>query len=918
MEGFLTALCLICTVLGITETISTTPIKHHSTLDYCITFAVPVLLLSAGTGLLVLDQCLSRRLSLDSHEWQGYGQSLLHIVFRCVEVWSRAIIFAIFIVIQRKDFDYMLHVLLVFDVLVALTLIAVHGGAETSWSVRLVCAIPCIFADIFFFIDSPYKRMAARKLSSCLFWRNVLEVLVMMVITPVLVQSDSVATHLRGMWHTNEITLSLGIIALILYPIMYFWAWTVRRSQRLDIFTACVQGNARAVAALTTNAAVGFSLDCRDVFGKTPLMLAAAHGHAEICRTLTKEGATVDAFTLPVTGCLSRPYSNIFLARSKWTAMHFAASGGHEHVLRVLLEDAAKSGTKGTKESEEAALTSSRTGRTFRDARKCTPLHIAAWRGHQECVQLLKRFCPNMVPARDEGGKTPEQRSSKSLSGDIFQHTDSLLNPEISAAMMSLDRSEAPLPTSGDVETGGGVADTHWPRVQIPIGRTNDTRQDASGLCSFVAGSSGGVMASLFLLDARQQHGLEVIIEDQPFQESPLSQVEEEERPKVNYTSLDDVTADDANKPELLKIEDLEPIDRRGNAFEVRRQSHSGSLGSRPGDVARELAHRMTRPPNAAILGEGSFGIVWRARDKQTDKLYAVKIISARQRRRAGIAMRDAEAAELVRCHPHPCLVTLHLVHHFVDAQSYMLVMEFCENGDLGDKVCAALVASNPTTVEGDRVRPNYTPPVLSLTWIGQSYLGLEHLHLNAGALLRDLKVENVVIDRHNCAKIIDFGLVRMSTESDGTWTFGVPPGSPGYIAPEIVRGETYSFPADLYSFGVLVWVLLSGGVNNHTEPTPPISTPGFGYQSHADDWRLLQKALDRPERHHARPLPNSAAKDFVSKLTQQRKERRMGHAQIRNHSFFKPLRLPPSSARKSEVEAWVAKSMLDGAAQRR
>mmetsp|Transcript_58941 Transcript_58941/g.156903 ORF Transcript_58941/g.156903 Transcript_58941/m.156903 type:complete len:1064 (-) Transcript_58941:73-3264(-) len=915
IEGFLTALCLICTILGITRKKSS-PIIHHSVWDYSITFAVPVLLVSAGTGLLVLDQCLSKRLSVDStHVWEAIPRSVLHVIFRSVEVYSRATVFAIFVAILRADCQYILTMLLGFDLMVTLCLIAFHGGSETTWSVRLVCAIPCIFADIFFFIDSPYKRMAARKLSSCLMWRSLIEVCAMILVTRLLIKPDALMSHMSEIWDTNGITMSLCVVTLLLYPMMYYWAWRVRRGQRLDIFTACEQGNSAAVTALTTDAAVGFSLDCRDVFGKTPLMLAATHGHADICHTLLKEGATVDAFTQPIfSAVLRRPYSNIALARSKWTAAHFAAEKGHAHVLRVLLQHMEQaevmrtaksdctSGTVPLLESQLVEATIRRTARTLKDTWKCTPLHIAAWRGHLECVLVLTRSCPNMVLARDDGNQTPEERASKKLPSTCLQPTDSWASPEMEDGIMAA--------SSCDVEKRF-VTDAPWPQVQIPISRTTDTRVDAPGLCSFVAGSGGGVLAGFFFTDTRLQHSLEVIDEDVQFREEPF---EEETTTDFPYISLTDESNDgtvDAGKSlPVPAVEDLEPIDKRGNVFEVKRSSRSSPTSSRPSDLAYDLANRMTKPPNAAMLGEGSFGIVWRARDKRTGQYYAVKIISARERCRAGIAMRDADAADLVRLHPHPCLVTLYLVHHFVEVRSYMLVMEFCPKGDLGDQVHMALVASNGS-VEGS-ARPNYSPPRLAHTWIAQSYLGLEHLHLNAGALLRDLKVENVVIDEHHRAKIIDFGLVRMSTESDGTWTFGVPPGSPGYIAPEIVKGEKYSYPADLYSFGVLVWMLLTGGVTNQEEPTPPISNPGFGFKAHAEDWRLLQNAMERPERHHARPLPCSTAKDFVTRLTQQRKDRRMNHEQIRNHAFMKPSRLPPSNVRRSEVVAWVERSMAD------
>merc|ERR1719152_170198 len=102
--------------------------------------------------------------------------------------------------------------------------------------------------------------------------------------------------------------------------------------------------------------------------------------------------------------------------------------------------------------------------------------------------------------------------------------------------------------------------------------------------------------------------------------------------------------------------------------------------------------------------------------------------------------------------------------------------MELCTNGDLYNQVRAA---------RGDGRRGIYVPPPLARCWCGQVFLGLEHMHLRMSTLLRDLKPENVVLDAVGRAKLTDFGLGRFGVESTGQWTFGMPTGSPGYVAPE-------------------------------------------------------------------------------------------------------------------------------------
>ncbi|CAE8664340.1 unnamed protein product [Polarella glacialis] len=115
------------------------------------------------------------------------------------------------------------------------------------------------------------------------------------------------------------------------------------------------------------------------------------------------------------------------------------------------------------------------------------------------------------------------------------------------------------------------------------------------------------------------------------------------------------------------------------------------------------------------------------------------------------------------------------------------------------------------------------------MRWLAQIFLGLEHMHLEMDTLLRDLKPENVVLSASGCAKLTDFGFGRFGVESSGCWSFGMPSGSPGYVSPEVLHRESYDSRADLYSFGVLAWVMLTGGVTIGSEPVPPMGRPRYG-----------------------------------------------------------------------------------------
>jgi len=346
-------------------------------------------------------------------------------------------------------------------------------------------------------------------------------------------------------------------------------------------------------------------------------------------------------------------------------------------------------------------------------------------------------------------------------------------------------------------------------------------------------------------------------------------------------------------------LRDLQPVDAEGNCA--------------PAWVAMvEEAERRGQPLGNAkflyldrpvILGSGSFGVVWRALDRRTGERFAVKNIRTSTATGATTAEREYEMSNHIRMQPHPFIVRLHQVHSCLEIGFFMIVMELCTHGDL-------LHWIRTYRVKAAREQRRYTPPPLALKWLGQVFLALEHLHLKMGALLRDLKPDNVVINDQGLAKLTDFGFGRFDADSDGTWSFGVPPGSPGYIAPECLLQQSYDCRADLYSYGVLIWVLLTGGVLYDLEPRPPVGrrrSPG-DFTAHSNDWQYLQQCLTDPERHQAQPVPSNAS-GLVTRLVQRRPDERPMHAEIRQYPLLQELSLPEAGASRQTVVAWIAEA---------
>lgn len=333
-------------------------------------------------------------------------------------------------------------------------------------------------------------------------------------------------------------------------------------------------------------------------------------------------------------------------------------------------------------------------------------------------------------------------------------------------------------------------------------------------------------------------------------------------------------------------VQDLVPIDN--DEGEDAQWNKMKDVMAKQGRLGKHYAS----PPANSILGSGTYGKVWRAKHT-SGNLFAVKNL------RTKAAGREREVFAQLQQKPHPCIVNLYHVQDFEDNDTCSLVMELCQGGDLMGQI--------------KRVRElgPYETPARSQLWMGQVFLGLEHMHMNSETLFRDLKPGNILLDAQGNVKLADFGVSRVGTQSSGAWTFGNPSGSPGYVAPEILRQEPYSAKADLYSFGVLLWVMHTGGLRQYQDPQPPTNARQMGrtasgpdYAALFGDFRLMQLQVEDQSGEKA-PAITGAAQDLVMKLVQEGPDDRLDHAGVRGHPFIAELCLPAPGADVETVVAW-------------
>ena len=107
------------------------------------------------------------------------------------------------------------------------------------------------------------------------------------------------------------------------------------------------------------------------------------------------------------------------------------------------------------------------------------------------------------------------------------------------------------------------------------------------------------------------------------------------------------------------------------------------------------------------------------------------------------------------------------------------------------------------------RIRENkYFPNDVALFYSCETFLALQYLH-SKNILYRDLKPENLLLDKYGHIKLIDFGFAKILKPSERTFTLC---GTPEYMAPEVMeKTNGYGIAADYWALGILIYEMLVG-----------------------------------------------------------------------------------------------------------
>ena len=271
--------------------------------------------------------------------------------------------------------------------------------------------------------------------------------------------------------------------------------------------------------------------------------------------------------------------------------------------------------------------------------------------------------------------------------------------------------------------------------------------------------------------------------------------------------------------------------------------------------IGRVLADRFEI---ASVLGEGGMGKVYSAKDRESDSLAAVKVVHGKLSDNEEYVQRLKQEARTAGRLRHDNAVRI-LAHGETEQGEAFLAMEYCPGRSLKEVIAKEKHLAVPRAC-------NIIAQVLGA-------VGAAH---KQGIIHRDIKPENIKIApdplRGEGVKVLDFGVAKFiggegapEMENAVKTKTGIILGTPKYMAPEQIRGESVDGRADLYSCGAILYEMLSGTppfqaedvfgyVSKHLkEPVIPLGDrcPERGIPKEVDDlvmWMLEKNPLQRPK----------------------------------------------------------------------
>ncbi|MDX1614313.1 MAG: protein kinase, partial [Candidatus Promineifilaceae bacterium] len=235
---------------------------------------------------------------------------------------------------------------------------------------------------------------------------------------------------------------------------------------------------------------------------------------------------------------------------------------------------------------------------------------------------------------------------------------------------------------------------------------------------------------------------------------------------------------------EELGVEPEEASQLLYEAIRTRQLVPPATVASAPADVRYDVE---------TLLASGGHGQLYLGRDRLTGKAVVLKRLKPELLQHdPAFVTRFKQEGDVLRQLAHPNIVQM--LDLLEDEQAHTIVMEYVSGGSLRERL--------------DEAGPLAVEEALDIALELADALSRAH-HL--GIIHRDLKPANVLLADDGTPRLTDFGLARLTREDVHLTRTGTLLGSPVYMSPEALRGETLDARSDIWSFGILLYEMLAG-----------------------------------------------------------------------------------------------------------
>ncbi|KAF8592497.1 Pkinase-domain-containing protein [Ramaria rubella] len=287
------------------------------------------------------------------------------------------------------------------------------------------------------------------------------------------------------------------------------------------------------------------------------------------------------------------------------------------------------------------------------------------------------------------------------------------------------------------------------------------------------------------------------------------------------------------------------------------------------------------------LLGRGDVGKVYLVREKKTEKLFAMKVLSKKEMIVRKKIKRALAEQEILATANHPFIVTLY--HSFQSEEYLYFCMEYCMGGEF---FRALQTRPGKCLVEDD-----------ARFYAAEVTAALEYLHL-MGFIYRDLKPENILLHQSGHIMLSDFDLAkqfdsvarptaitRPATDPNGAPVVVVDTktctanfrtnsfvGTEEYIAPEVIENNGHTSAVDWWTLGILMYEMI-------------FATTPFKGETRTDTFSNVMKLnVGFPES----PVVSLACKEMITRLLEKNERRRLGSgtgaSEVKQHRWFAKL----------------------------